>query len=116
MTSEVIEKSGSILDKADEIMDEAVEKAGELLCTKPRIAEIILKQLLKCDPEHLAGLQLMGLCKHRMGENAEAVEIISTALELDPTNADNYNNLGLAYAGLSQYERSITAIEPRPLS
>ena len=75
----------NILDKADQIMNEAVEKAGELLCEKPRVAELILRQLLRCDPEHLAGLQLMGLCKHRLGENAEAVEIISTAIELDPS-------------------------------
>jgi tetratricopeptide (TPR) repeat protein len=104
------QEAPSVLDKADAIMDEAVDKAGELLCTKPRIAEIILKQLLKCDPEHLAGLQLLGLCKHRLGENAEAVEIIQTALELDPSNADNFNNLGLAYAGMNQHERAIEAI------
>lgn len=114
MTQDLMEKEEqpvSVLDKANDIMNEAVEKAGELLCTKPHIAEIILKQLLKCDPEHLSGLQLLGLCKHRMGENAEAVEIIQTALELDPDNADNYNNLGLAYAGLSEHERAIEAIE-----
>jgi lipoprotein NlpI len=111
--TEVLDKTeqGSVLDKANEIMNEAIEKAGELICTKPQIAEIILKQLLKCDPEHLAGLQLLGLCKHRMGENAEAVEIIQTALELDPDNADNWNNLGLAYAGLNQHERAIESIE-----
>lgn len=105
------ETQGSILDKANEIMNEAVDKAGELLCTKPQVAEVILKQLLKCDPEHLAGLQLLGLCKHRMGDNAEAVEIIQTALDLDPDNADNYNNLGLAYAGLNQHGRAAEAIE-----
>ena len=105
------QETHSILDKANEIMEEAVEKAGELLCSKPHIAEIILKQLLKCDPEHLGGLQLLGLCKHRMGENAEAIEILQTALELDPTNADNHNNLGLAYACLNQHERAIEAIK-----
>jgi tetratricopeptide (TPR) repeat protein len=103
-------QSSEILDQANEIMNEAIEKAGELLCTRPAVAEIILRQLLKCDPEHLSGLQLLGLCKHRLGNNAEAVEIIRTALELDETNADNWNNLGLAYAGLQQYERAIEAI------
>lgn len=99
------------IEQANKIMDEAVEKAGELLCTKPHIAEIILKQLLKCDPEHLSGLQLLGLCKHRMGEHAEAVEIIQTAIELDSANADNYNNLGLAYAGLGEHQRAIESIQ-----
>lgn len=100
----------NFLQRANQIMDDAVTKAGDLLCSSPMIAEIILKQLLKCDPEHLAGLQLLGLCKHRMGQNAEAVEIISTAIELDPTNGDNHNNLGLAYAGLGDHVRAVKAI------
>lgn len=101
----------SVADRADEIMEQAVAKAGELLCTQPMIAEIVLKQLLRCDPEHLSGLQLLGLCKHRMGQHAEAVEIIQTALELDPTNADNWNNIGLAYAGLGSHQRAIESIQ-----
>lgn len=98
------------VETTKQIMDEAIEKAGELLMTKPRVAEIILKQLLKCDPENLEGLQLLGLCKHRMGDNAEAIEIIQTALDLDPNSADNYNNIGLAYAGVQQPDRAIKAI------
>jgi tetratricopeptide (TPR) repeat protein len=101
----------SVLDRANDIMEEAVEKAGELLHSKPHIAEVILKQLLRCDPEHLSGLQLLGLCKHRMGENAEAVEIIQTALDLDPDNADNWNNIGIAYGGLCNPERAIQCIK-----
>lgn len=100
-----------ILEKADEIMEEAVKKAGELLCTSPKVAEIILKQLLRCDPEHLAGLQLLGLCEHRLGKHAEAIEIIQIALELDPDCADNWNNIGLAYAGLGNYKKAISCIE-----
>jgi len=98
-------------DKAKSIMDDAVDTAGEYLEKKPEIAEIILKQLLRCDPEHLAGLQLLGLAKHRMGKNAEAIEIIQTALDIDPTNADNYNNIGLAYGGLENHERAIENIK-----
>lgn len=98
------------LQKANEIMEDAVAKAGELLATKPRVAEIILKQLLKCDPEHLSGLQLLGLCKHRLGDNAEAVEIIQAALDLDPDNPDNWNNLGLAYGGMGNAVKAIESI------
>lgn len=105
------ELSNEIMNKANDIMDDAIDKAGQLLSTKPHIAEIILKQLLRCDPEHLSGLQLMGLCKHRMGENAEAVEIIQTVIELDPSNSDNYNNLGLAYGGLGEYDRAIEVMK-----
>lgn len=100
----------NLLQKANQIMDDAVDKAGELLMAKPNIAEVILKQCLKCDPEHHAALQLLGLCKHRMGENAEAVEIIQTVLDLDPDNADNWNNLGLAYGGLGNQKKAIECI------
>jgi tetratricopeptide (TPR) repeat protein len=100
-----------VMERADEIMDNAVEVAGQMLSEKPQVAEIILRQLLKCDPEHLSGLQLLGLCKHRMGQNAEAVEIIQTVLELDPTNADNWNNLGLAYGGMEQHEKAIECLK-----
>lgn len=101
----------TILERANEVMDNAVDVAGEMLTSKPQVAEIILKQLLKCDPEHLSGLQLLGLCKHRMGQHAEAIEIFQTAIELDPTSADNYNNIGLAYSGLENHERAIEAIK-----
>jgi len=107
-----------VLDRADEIMDQAVEKAGDFLQERPLSAEVILRQLMKIDPEHLGGLQMLGLVKHRLGQNAEAIEIIQTALDLDPTNADNWNNMGLAYGGLGNCEKSVqclrTALEYKP--
>ena len=98
-------------DKANKVMNDAIEKAGEFLETKPSISEIICKQILKCDPEHLGALQLLGLAKHRLCQNAEAIEIIQTALDIDPTCADNHNNLGLAYSGLENHERAIEYIK-----
>lgn len=100
-----------ILEKADTIMEGAVQKAGEILDSSPKIAEIILKQLLRCDPENLAGLQLFGLCKHRMGKHVEAIEIIQLALDIDPECADNWNNIGLAYAALGNFKKAIESIE-----
>lgn len=99
------------VETAKKIMDDATDRAAELLDQKPAIAEVILKQLLRIDPEHSSGLQLFGLAKHRLGKNAEAVEIFQTALELDPTNADNYNNIGLAYGGMGNTERAIENIK-----
>jgi tetratricopeptide (TPR) repeat protein len=99
------------LERAQEIMNEAIDRSAELLESKPAVAELILKQVLRIDPEHPAGLQLLGLAKHRMGQNTEAIEIFQTALELDPYNADNYNDLGLAYAGVNNNERAIECIK-----
>ena len=106
----MIEPQEELMGRANEIIEGAIDKASELLMQKPNIAEIILKQILKCDPEHNSALQLLGLCKHRMGQNAEAVEIIQTVLDLDPNNADNWNNLGLAYGGLGNSQRAIESI------
>jgi hypothetical protein len=58
--SQGVKMPQEVLDNANEIMNEAVDKAGELLCTKPHIAEIVLKQLLRCDPEHLSGFATVG--------------------------------------------------------
>jgi hypothetical protein len=104
------EEREKLLKHADQIMENAVEVAGQMMANKPHVAEIILRQLLRCDPEHLGGLQILGLCKHRMGQSAEAIEIFQTALELDPTNADNWNNMGIAYGGLENPERAIECI------
>lgn len=99
------------IEMSKKIMDDATDKAAELLETKPAIAELILKQLLRVDPEHSTGMQLLGLAKHRLGKNAEAIEIFQVALELDPGNADNYSNIGIAYGALGSHERAISNIK-----
>ena len=53
------------------IKDEAIDKSIFFLDKNPAVSEVILKQLLKCDPENPSGLQLLGLAKHRMGKNIE---------------------------------------------
>lgn len=96
---------------AETIMEEAIEIAGKLLTDRPLSAEVILKQALKCDPEHHHALQLLGLANHRMGKNVEAIEIYETAIELKPDNSDDWNNIGLAYGGLGQHEKAIECME-----
>ena len=93
------------------IKDEAIDKSIFFLDKNPAVSEVILKQLLKCDPENLSGLQLLGLAKHRMGKNIEAIEIFQTALDIDPHNSDNMNNIALAYGDLEKYERAIEYAE-----
>lgn len=105
------DQNTDVLERADEIMDKAIDVAGDYLTEKPQCSEVILKQLLKIDPEHLSGLQMLGLVKHRMGENAEAIEIIQTALDLDPTNADNWNNMALAYGAIGNHQKAIDCLK-----
>lgn len=96
------------LEETKAIIAQSVEKATEFLSKdKPQIAEIIVKQVLRCDPEHLGAMQIMALAKYQQDRNIEAVEIFQTLLEIDPTNADNYNNLALVYSNLEYRDRAI---------
>lgn len=99
------------VEMAKKIIDESTDVAAKFIETNPAISEMILKQLLKVDPEHFSGLQLLGLAKHRLGKNSEAVEIFQTSLELDPYNSDNFNNIGLAYGALGNHQRAIDNIK-----
>ena len=40
-------------------------------------------------------------------ENFKAIDDYTRAIELDPENADTYDNRGLAYVTLSQYQKAI---------
>jgi len=74
-------------------------------------AEIVTKQVLKVDPTSQPGLQLLGLIKHKKNEHEKAIEIFETALQDDPKNVENYNNLALSYAGIGKYPKSIELLE-----
>ena len=98
-------------ERAEGIMDSAVQKISELIPTNPMMAEIVCKQLLRCNPEHPDGLHLLGLSKHRLGKHVEAIEIIQTAIELYPENVDNYNNIALAYACIDEFDRAVASLK-----
>lgn len=74
-------------------------------------AEIVVKQILKVDPEDQQGLQLLGLIKHRKNEHEKAIEIFEKALLIEPSNIENQNNLALSYAGIGKFEKAIELLE-----
>ena len=98
-------------EDAERIVNEAIVKGREMIAANPPFAEIILRQVLRCVPDHPDGLLLYGLVKHRMGKHVEAIEVIQTAIELSPNNSDNYNNIALAYACLGQFDKAIQNLE-----
>lgn len=105
-------------EESERIVNEAIEKSTQLIQTNPFVAQMILKQLLRAIPNYPKALELLGLCAHKMGSHVEAIEIIKTAIELNPENADNYNNIALALACAGNPEKAIEylekAIELRP--
>jgi tetratricopeptide (TPR) repeat protein len=92
---------------ANEVIDRALQAAERVLMDKTLHAEIILKQLLKCDARNEKALQLMSIVKQKTGEYKESLEYCKQATDLDPNNADNYNNMALCYAGLDDLEKAI---------
>src|ERR1019366_9019419 len=95
-------------NEVHQIIEQAVEKSLFLI-HEERLAdaEVVLKQLVKVSPDHPGGLQLLGLVRHRTNRNKEALECFSAALEIDPNNANNHNNIALAYGGLHDYQTAI---------
>jgi tetratricopeptide (TPR) repeat protein len=89
----------------EEIAARALETAEKVLMEKPLYSEMILKQLLKCFPDNERGLQLMTIVQQKLGCYDKSIEYCERALELDPENADNHNNLALAYAGIDEMHK-----------
>lgn len=91
-------------EKAQSIVKNAIEVIKEKLMAQPLYAEIICQQLVRAVPEEPEGYHLLGLIKQRLQQFDEGITIINRAIELDPNNADNYNNIALCYANLGQYD------------
>lgn len=71
------------------------------------IAEIILNQILKINPEDIHAVQLLGLVKHSTNRYQEAIELFLKSIELNPNDFENYNNMGLCFANVGKYDESI---------
>lgn len=95
-------------------------KKTELLLTGGfiREAEILIKQLLRVDPENISGLQLHALILHKDRNYNEAISLLKKAIKIAPDNAQNYNNIALCYLHNNETELSeaniIKAIELEP--
>lgn len=91
----------------DGIVNKALTLAKEMLVTKPLHAEAIINQLLKAFPDHPEATGLKGILKQVTGDWEGSVETLLKAVQLDPENPDNYNNLGRSYAMLDKYDLSV---------
>lgn len=64
------------------------------------------RKLIKVKPKSFDGLQLLGLALAKQGRNTEAIPFFKKALQMIP-HADVYNNLGIAYQELGQYQEAL---------
>ncbi len=83
-----------------------LHKTGEL-----SRAEEIYRQILSADPQHAEALHLLGLIAHQEGHHDRAVEYISNAVRLCPTQPAYFNNLGESYRALGHPDEARAAYE-----
>jgi tetratricopeptide (TPR) repeat protein len=60
-------------------------------------AEKHFRQVVSSDRSNIHGLNLLGMVCVNTGRQEEAVQLISKALKINPTDAQAHSNLGLAY-------------------
>src|SRR5437879_13735045 len=69
-------------------------------------AEAAYREMLAVDPENIDALHFLGVISHQRGEHGRAAELISRALERNPSNAPAHNNLGNALGAQGKLNRS----------
>ena len=70
-------------------------------------AQELYRRVLKMAPNHPQALHYSGVLAHQQGRNDEAVTLIEKSLELQPDQADCYNNLGIILQSSGKLERAI---------
>jgi tetratricopeptide (TPR) repeat protein len=96
---------------AEKIVDKAIQTVEKIFMDQTIHAEILLQQVLKCVPDHQKANQLMTIVKQRLGQYAESIEYCKKSISIDPTCADNYNNMALGYAGLNEMDTAIECLD-----
>jgi len=91
----------------DDLVKNALNKT-ELLLKDGFIveAEILVKQLLRVSINNLQGMQLYGLILFRKREYKEAIDVITQAIAMHESNAENHNNIALCYLHSGQSEKA----------
>lgn len=72
---------------------------------------LLVSQLIKADPNNDDAQQIAGLLKLRSGDSHAAIPYLESATEINPANADHYNNLALGYGRIGRYKDAISVLE-----
>ena len=82
-----------------QMLTEAIQlhQAGNLVN-----AEHLYRQILTANPQHSDALHLLGVIAYQCGQNAAAVQLIRSAIEINESIAVYHNNLGNVLNTLGQ--------------
>jgi tetratricopeptide (TPR) repeat protein len=95
----------------ENMLKEAIQKARDcFIVGELDYGQEILEQVLRCEPNHQAALQLLGVFHHRCRRYEVAMPYFAKAIELDPQNADNYNNLALCQSSVGRVDDAIQSL------
>lgn len=101
-------------EKANEIMDQALEMAKNLFA-EGRYAECkpVLIQYMKCKPENTdEALIHLALSYHKLGQNKQALKIFNDMVaEENYHDGDVYNNIAVVYSSLGRFDEAIENLE-----
>ena len=82
-------------------------------------AELLFRQILQVEPNHVDALHLLGLIFGQKGQTDQAVDYLQAAVRLKPDFAEAHNNLGNALAiqgrlaeAVASYQRAL-ALKPQ---
>jgi Flp pilus assembly protein TadD len=70
-------------------------------------AQELYRRVLKTAPNHRRALHYSGVLAHQQGRTHEAVMLIEKSLELQPDQADCYNNPGIILQSGGKLERAM---------
>jgi len=70
-------------------------------------AEALYREVLAAYPEHPNALHYYGVLQHQRGHHRVALEYIDLSLELDPRNAECWNDRGFVAAALGEHELAL---------
>ncbi|NGZ05433.1 MAG: tetratricopeptide repeat protein [Magnetococcales bacterium] len=74
-------------------------------------AEQLYRQVLRTQPRHQDGLNLLGFLLHQRGQHTEAITLIHKAIQIDPKQPLFHNNLGIVLQNSGQTEPAIASYE-----
>ena len=69
------------------------------------------ERVLALDPTHFDANHMLGVIAHQQGRNADAVQRIEHALQINPKVASAHSNLGIALKKLCRYEEAVRSYD-----